>query len=300
MENRESQGGLRGQRPAASVRAAPADRSAAMNVPQPIVPSRGVAAFAVIRLNLLRASIAGFKGCGKCFTNASSMARALGVSPALSYRSAACSVASAARRAFRPGFAQCGSEFRRRLARDDRFGVRDREISSDLGLQRALRENYAGTTSSTDDGGRSHCFCLTSSAAASKSAFDRSFRGRRQHRHAQEIVHRTRAVAGPALLLALLVNRAAGVRRFTARQLRGAIVRGHQALCVPVSRFGLVDQALVDNFELPMTVQQRAASSHPQAAAAPGAPRRRRLPWGNPSPHKDRCRPRQHLRAFRG
>ena len=38
----------------------------------------------MIVLNLLRASMAGFKGCGKCFTKASSMLRDFAGLPALS------------------------------------------------------------------------------------------------------------------------------------------------------------------------------------------------------------------------
>ena len=60
-------------------------------------------ALEAIALSLLRASIAGFTGCGKCLTNASSMARDFAELPALSYKSAACSVASRCTSGASPG-----------------------------------------------------------------------------------------------------------------------------------------------------------------------------------------------------
>ncbi len=132
-------------------------------------------------------------------------------------------------------------EFGRRLPRMVRLRVRHRELARHVGLQRALREIAPEALEHHD--GAIPLLLRDEQRAGIEIRVGAHLRGRRHLRDAQEILHRAGAVARLALLLALLVDRGR-----EPLDDRGAlrIVRRHQRLGARVTRFRLVEMALLE------------------------------------------------------
>ena len=132
-------------------------------------------------------------------------------------------------------------ELRGRLPGMIRFRVGHGKIARDIGLQRTLRKIAAKPLQ------HHHrpipLLVLDEQRRRIEIRTRPSLRGGRQGRHAQEIIHRGRIVAGLALLFALLIDRC---RQALDYHRALGVVGGHQSLRVGIGGLRLVEHALIE------------------------------------------------------